>query len=296
MSDIAAVAPSSTNTNQEPTAASGDAKMWSGLSFKGVLKDVLDTINPLQHLPLIGSVYRYLTGDEPSGGARIAGDTLYGGPIGLAVGVVSTMMLDKDGHDLGERALASVFGPSPAGDHDTAVAASPPADPKTATTSATTPPQPLMSGQAPAPAAAAEAAQPRNPAPLATALYRSPPPALTPEQGFALQNAQYQRQFANNRSPSGAPLPNNRPVPLELSSNLLPATPPAALRMPSRPPAPLAATVAPATAAPAQGAAAPNPIAQKMMDALDKYERMKKEEKQGDSAPDAAPAKVDLAL
>src|SRR5262252_11002274 len=106
MSDIAVAQPSSLPKEADTPSPSGGLKLWSGLSFHGLLKDVLDTINPLQHLPVIGSVYRYLTGDEPTGGARIAGDALYGGPIGFAAGVVSTLLLDKDGKDVGERVLA----------------------------------------------------------------------------------------------------------------------------------------------------------------------------------------------
>src|SRR5215472_3591610 len=109
MSDTTAVTatvpppPSST-----PAPAKGPT-LWAHGTFG--FKDLLDIINPLQHLPIIGSVYRYLTGDEPSGGARIVGDAIYGGPIGFGVGVVTTMLTDEDGRDLGERTLAAVFGP-----------------------------------------------------------------------------------------------------------------------------------------------------------------------------------------
>src|SRR3974390_532892 len=51
--------------------------MWAHGSFS--FKDLLDIVNPLQHVPIIGSIYRYLTGDEPSGGARVIGESLYGG-------------------------------------------------------------------------------------------------------------------------------------------------------------------------------------------------------------------------
>ncbi|MSO66150.1 MAG: hypothetical protein EXQ85_10255 [Alphaproteobacteria bacterium] len=44
-------------------------------------KDLLDTINPLQHLPIIGPIYRSITGDQPSHGARILGGALFGGHV-----------------------------------------------------------------------------------------------------------------------------------------------------------------------------------------------------------------------
>ena len=46
-------------------------------------KDVLDTLNPLQHIPVVSAVYRELTDDRPGAVARLAGGALYGGPIGL---------------------------------------------------------------------------------------------------------------------------------------------------------------------------------------------------------------------
>ena len=36
--------------------------------------DILDMINPLQHIPLISTMYRYITGDTPGNVARIVGD------------------------------------------------------------------------------------------------------------------------------------------------------------------------------------------------------------------------------
>ena len=51
-----------------------------GLNFR----DVLDLINPLQHIPIVGNIYRNLTGDIAAPGIRIAGGALFGGPIGAA--------------------------------------------------------------------------------------------------------------------------------------------------------------------------------------------------------------------
>jgi hypothetical protein len=45
--------------------------------------DFLDIINPLQHLPLIGTAYREVTGDHIEAPARFVGGTLYGGVFGL---------------------------------------------------------------------------------------------------------------------------------------------------------------------------------------------------------------------
>ncbi|MBB3268583.1 hypothetical protein FHW79_006258 [Azospirillum sp. OGB3] len=45
--------------------------------------DLLDAVNPLQHLPGVSQVYRHATGDDIGLPARLAGGFLFGGPIGL---------------------------------------------------------------------------------------------------------------------------------------------------------------------------------------------------------------------
>lgn len=77
-----------------------------GLSFG----DFLDIVNPLQHLPVIGTIYREITGDEISQGARLAGDTLYGGPLGLAGAIVNNAVEEHSGKDIGENLIAMVTG------------------------------------------------------------------------------------------------------------------------------------------------------------------------------------------
>ena len=53
----------------------------NGLDFL----DVLDLVNPLQHIPVVSTLYRSLTGDQISPGMRVAGGVLYGGPIGAGL-------------------------------------------------------------------------------------------------------------------------------------------------------------------------------------------------------------------
>lgn len=79
-------------------------------SFLSFLGGLLDVINPLQHLPVISTLYRHFTGDEISPMARIAGDTLYGGPIGAAVGIANVVVERSTGQDIGENMLAMVIG------------------------------------------------------------------------------------------------------------------------------------------------------------------------------------------
>lgn len=68
--------------------------------------DFLDIINPLQHIPGISSLYREITGDELSPGARMIGGTIFGGGIGLAASFINSAIEDATGHDIGAHMLA----------------------------------------------------------------------------------------------------------------------------------------------------------------------------------------------
>lgn len=51
-------------------------------------KDVLDLVNPLQHIPVVGNLYRKLTGDVLAPAIRVAGGALFGGPLGAGLSLV----------------------------------------------------------------------------------------------------------------------------------------------------------------------------------------------------------------
>jgi len=72
--------------------------------------DLLDVINPLQHVPLLASVYREVTGDRIGAPARILGDVLYGGPVGLAFGAVDVLFAEVGGRSPGDALVAALFG------------------------------------------------------------------------------------------------------------------------------------------------------------------------------------------
>lgn len=67
-----------------------------------------DYINPLQHLPVVGTVYRAVTGSTISPSARVVGGLLYGGPIGFASSLVNAIVETASGKDIGEHAMAAV--------------------------------------------------------------------------------------------------------------------------------------------------------------------------------------------
>lgn len=68
--------------------------------------DVLDVINPLQHIPVISTLYREATGDKLNPVARVAGGALFGGVIGAASAVVNVIVEEASGKDIGGHVYA----------------------------------------------------------------------------------------------------------------------------------------------------------------------------------------------
>ncbi len=72
-----------TNTTSSPETSSIFGE--DGFTFG----DILDIINPLQHIPVVNSIYRKITGDVIAPSMQIAGDALFGGPIGAVVSIAT---------------------------------------------------------------------------------------------------------------------------------------------------------------------------------------------------------------
>ncbi|MBL4614300.1 MAG: hypothetical protein JKY27_05440 [Magnetovibrio sp.] len=81
---------------------------------------LLDTVNPLQHIPGVSTAYRAVTGDESNALANMAGGFLFGGPVGLAAGAATSFLEMLTGKDLMGHAMAFFDGddvaPEPAPD------------------------------------------------------------------------------------------------------------------------------------------------------------------------------------
>lgn len=88
--------------NPSATAAKDD----SGFSFY----DLLDIVNPLQHIPVISTLYKHLTGDKIGLPEKIAGDTLYGGLTGFLCSVGDALFTEATGKSVGDTVYAAVFG------------------------------------------------------------------------------------------------------------------------------------------------------------------------------------------
>lgn len=88
-------------------AASKDSKSsdWD-FSFH----NLLSIINPLEHLPVIGTLYRTITGTHIGVPERIAGDALYGGLWGAVSGAADAVFEAVTGKDFGSTILALFTG------------------------------------------------------------------------------------------------------------------------------------------------------------------------------------------
>lgn len=124
--NTASTTTSSGSSSQSDTTSSS-ASEESSLSFG----DVIDLINPLQHIPIVSSIYRALTGDQISDPMRILGGALYGGVVGFAANLAYTVVDEASGGHLEEKAMASLgIGEEPAEESaDTAVASTEQHDP-----------------------------------------------------------------------------------------------------------------------------------------------------------------------
>ncbi len=71
--------------------------------------DLIDIINPLHHIPIVGSFYRSATGDEIKPAARALGGFLFGGPIGLVAGLLNGIIAGATGKDIPQN-IASAAG------------------------------------------------------------------------------------------------------------------------------------------------------------------------------------------
>src|ERR1700744_3082919 len=102
-----AVSPASTPADQKGASSSTAAKSsdWD-FSFH----NLLDIVNPLEHLPIIGTLYRAITGTHIGIPEKIAGDALYGGLWGAVSGVADAAFEAVTGKDFGSTVLAFFTG------------------------------------------------------------------------------------------------------------------------------------------------------------------------------------------
>ncbi len=101
-------------------------------------KDAVDAINPLQQIPVVGEIYRGVTGEKISGIARVAGGFIFGGITGGMVAALTAAYAEaNDDRSPGEQMVAALIGdPTPA---DTAESQAQLAEARAAATQSPTP-------------------------------------------------------------------------------------------------------------------------------------------------------------
>lgn len=99
-------------------------------------RTLLSELNPLQYLPVVGTIYRAVTGDTIPETVREAGSLvvsgLTGGPVGVAIGVGALLVeqaLGIDPEAIGQRMLAGIGIGHPSPPSATPPAPPPPAPP-----------------------------------------------------------------------------------------------------------------------------------------------------------------------
>lgn len=71
-------------------------------------KDLVDMVNPLQHIPILNIAYREITGDEIKPIGKIVGGAVFCGPMGVAGGIIDAIVTQETGKDMAGNALSFV--------------------------------------------------------------------------------------------------------------------------------------------------------------------------------------------
>jgi hypothetical protein len=77
---------------------------------EGFFHHLLDVVNPLQHLPVVGTIYRAITGEHIGAIEKIAGDTLYGGLWGAVSSVADVAFEGITGKSFEDTAMSWIKG------------------------------------------------------------------------------------------------------------------------------------------------------------------------------------------
>ncbi len=107
------ISPAANTTPTTPAPVATPAPATSSSDDIGdFFHNLLEIVNPLQHLPVVSTLYRNLTGDKINTFDKIAGDTLYGGAIGFASSMADTLFEKITGKDVGDTVYSFLFGDS----------------------------------------------------------------------------------------------------------------------------------------------------------------------------------------
>jgi hypothetical protein len=103
-----AAAPAGASASPAPATSAAAPAKDSDTDFS--FGDLIDIVNPLQHIPVVGTLYRAITGDTIKTPEKIAGDTLYGGVWGFVSSVADAAFQSVTGKNVGDTVLAFLTG------------------------------------------------------------------------------------------------------------------------------------------------------------------------------------------
>jgi len=85
---------SSVSATSDPPPAAAPAPTPQPPAAHVRFVDVLSALNPLQYLPVVGTIYRAVTGDTIPEGLRLGGSLLVSGLISGPIGIVTTAAME----------------------------------------------------------------------------------------------------------------------------------------------------------------------------------------------------------
>jgi hypothetical protein len=108
MDEVSAAQSSEPAVAEKPASTSKPFSLWEHEDFG--FADFLDIINPLQHIPIVSTIYRNLTGDQIAMAPRVIGGAIWGRLGGFVSGVINSVVEWFTGKDLGDHIYAALFG------------------------------------------------------------------------------------------------------------------------------------------------------------------------------------------
>ncbi|MFZ4762323.1 MAG: hypothetical protein ACOYK8_05885 [Alphaproteobacteria bacterium] len=87
-----------------PVQGKNDPAKDEGFSFW----DLLDVVNPLQHIPIVNEIYRSITGDTIKPAAEMAGGLVFGGIVGAAMAAVNVAVEQETGQSISGNVIAAL--------------------------------------------------------------------------------------------------------------------------------------------------------------------------------------------
>ncbi len=106
----AASAISATSVESAPAKSAKPFGLWEKDAFG--FADFIDIINPMQHTPVVATIYRNFSGDQIGAVPRVLGGALWGRIGGLVSGVANALVEWWSGKDIGDHIYAALFSPA----------------------------------------------------------------------------------------------------------------------------------------------------------------------------------------